>query len=569
MMELAAIAEEAAKLRGEGRAFLMATVVRTHGSSYRRPGARMLVALDESGQGERWLAGCVSGGCLETDVLLRGAWRTSAGASVVTYDSTTDDEIGWGFGLGCNGVVDVLLERISADAQFDPTRLFARCFDAARPGALATVFASQHPAAVVGAHLAIDPDGVMETTIRDARVVEALRQAAERAASATRPIAESVEVDGVTALVETIAPPPHVFVVGTNHDALPLAALARSMGWNVTVCDTNGRHARRFERALIGTPADVRAAVDVAHDAHVVIMTHSYDRDRELLRELLASRARYLGVLGPAHRTECILRELGEEGSRHRLFAPVGLDLGAETPQEIALAIVAEIQAKLRDARAGSLRERSSGIHEREKIVCAVLAAGGSSRLGRPKQLVPFRGEPLVRRVTQVALASRCASVAVIVGAESASVETAVRDLPVRCVVNGAWQEGIASSVRAAVAWAREQRAEGLLLVLADQPLLTSAHVDQLVLGLRAGAPAAGSAYEDVLGVPAAFSASQFDALAALEGDRGATRVLRETQGAVTISWPEGLVDVDSEADVRALAQLETQSEASKAVGFR
>lgn len=560
--ELEAITREAALLRAAGRTFLLATVVRVHGSSYRRPGARMIVALGDSGEPERWLAGCVSGGCLEADVLLRGAWRTSAGAAVVTYDSLTDDEIGWGFGLGCNGVVDVLLERITPNTTSDPSRVFARCLESGRPGALVTVFASQHPAVPVGAHLAVMPGAAIETTITDARVAEACRAAALQAASAPRAVTQTLEVDLVTALVETIAPPLQLFVVGTNHDAQPLVALARTMRWKVTVCDTNGRHAGRFDGALIGSPATIRAAVDAARDAHVVLMTHDYERDRDLLRALLGCRARYLGLLGPAHRTERILRELGVSlAVRHGLFAPVGLDIGAETPLEIALAIVAEIQATLRGARAGSLRDRAAGIHERGRVVCAVLAAGGSTRLGRPKQLVPFRGEPLVRAVTRAALASSCARVAVIVGSERAEIETAVRELDVRCIDNAAWQEGIGASVRAAVAWAREEHADGLVLVLADQALLTQAHVDRLAAAVRAGAPAAASGYDDVLGVPAAFAASQFDALARLGGERGAARVLRETAGVISVPWADGAVDVDTDADVDVLARFETTRE--------
>ncbi len=194
---------------------------------------------------------------------------------------------------------------------------------------------------------------------------------------------------------------------------------------------------------------------------------------------------------------------------------------------------------------------------DRAWFVCAVLAAGGSARLGRPKQLVPFRGQPLVRRVTRVALGSSCARVGVIVGAEQAPVEAAVRDLGVVCVVNSAWRDGISSSVRAAVAWAREERADGLVIVLADQPLLTSDHLDRLVAGVRAGAPAAGSGYHEVIGVPAVFAERQFAALAALAGDVGAARVLRELDGVVRVPWPEGAVDVDRDVDLGVLARLE------------
>jgi xanthine dehydrogenase accessory factor len=557
MIELEAIAHEATRLRARGQRFLLATVVRTQGSSYRRPGARMLVALGEDGEPERWLAGCVSGGCLETDVLLRGAWRTTTGPTVVTYDSTADDEVGWGFGLGCNGVVDVLLERIEPSSAFDPTRFFTRCFEALRPAALVTVFASTRPDIPVGARFALGPSGEVETTITDPVLRALFTDAATRAVDAARPVADTLDVGGVTALVETISPTPHVFIAGTNHDALPLASLVRSMGWRATVCDTDARHAARFENALIGSPADIRAAVDAAGDAHVVIMTHSFDRDRELLRALAPSRARYLGVLGPARRTERIKLELGDAIGGRALFAPVGLDLGAETPQEIALSIVAEIQAVRREARAGSLRSRSSAIHSPRRIVAAVLAAGSSARLGRPKQLVSFRGEPLVRNAARAALASTCDKVAVIVGAERAGVENALAGLDVRCVENGDWREGVASSVRRAVAWARDQHADGLVVLLADQPLLSPDHVNELCAAVRAGAPAAASAYDDVVGVPAAFNASQFDALLELTGDRGAARVLSQLPGVVKVMFPEGRVDVDRESDVAELARIE------------
>ncbi|HEY8074680.1 MAG TPA: XdhC family protein, partial [Labilithrix sp.] len=133
MSELLAVAREAARLRDAGTPFLLATVVRVSGSSYRRPGARMIVAED------RRLAGCVSGGCLEGDVLLRGLHRTRSGPVVVTYDSTSDDDITWGFGLGCNGVVEVLLERVDGCARLDPMRFVAECLDAEEPGVLATI----------------------------------------------------------------------------------------------------------------------------------------------------------------------------------------------------------------------------------------------------------------------------------------------------------------------------------------------------------------------------------------------------------------------------------------------
>jgi CTP:molybdopterin cytidylyltransferase MocA len=145
----------------------------------------------------------------------------------------------------------------------------------------------------------------------------------------------------------------------------------------------------------------------------------------------------------------------------------------------------------------------------------------------------------------------------VIVGAGRDAVEAAVRDLDVACVGNDAWQGGIASSLHAAVAWARDERADGLVVVLADQPLLSRAHVDALVAAVRAGAPAAASVYGDIVGVPAAFAASQWGALAALRGDAGAAKLLGELPGVARVAWPDGRVDVDVEHDVATLHEIE------------
>ena len=146
MIELDAVCKQAAAQRAEGRSVVLATVVRVEGSSYRRPGARMLVAED------RWLAGCVSGGCLEADVVRRATFRLRDGKPVVVrYDSRSDDDIGWGFGLGCNGMIEVLLERLEAGYPFDPLSFAETCFADEQSGVIVTVFASHDPDVPVGA----------------------------------------------------------------------------------------------------------------------------------------------------------------------------------------------------------------------------------------------------------------------------------------------------------------------------------------------------------------------------------------------------------------------------------
>lgn len=186
-------------------------------------------------------------------------------------------------------------------------------------------------------------------------------------------------------------------------------------------------------------------------------------------------------------------------------------------------------------------------------MTCAVgvvLAAGPSNRLGRPKQLVQVRGEPLVRRTTWRLLESSCDRVAVVLGAFRDRVERALDGLPVARVVNDAWSEGMASSIRAGLRWARGCGAEAVLLSVCDQARLTAGHLDCLLRVWRTRRTTVASRYEGVLGTPAVFDGSVFGALSKLEGGRGAHALL---EGALAVDWPDGAVDVDTAADLARL----------------
>ncbi len=509
---------------------LLATVVRVDGSSYRRPGARMLVA------GDRWLAGCVSGGCLEGDVMLRGVHRCKDGPVVVTYDSTSEDG-SEPYGLGCNGIVDVLLEHVPAGVTNDALAFAAQCFAAERTGVLVTVITSSRADVPVGARCSL-PEATFSRPIACANV----------RAAATGP-AGVIELEDVTVLVETIAPSPQLFILGSGHDAAPIVPLAKSAGFRVTISDRAIREPSRFLGAdRLVKSVDVPALIEAALEAYVVVMHHHKDADRAGLEMALASRARYIGVLGPASRT----RELvGHMPTDLRLHAPVGLDVGAETPEQIALAIVSEVQAVHHGARGGMLRDRQRALHA--DVAIAVLAAGESKRLGRPKQLVDIAGTPLVHHVATRCLALRGGPVGVVLGANAAAVEQALGDLRVARIANGAWQEGIASSIRAAVAWAESTRANALVIVLGDQPMVDAAHLAALRDAWLAGAPIAASRYNAILGAPAIFDRAQWPLLAKLEGDQGAGKLLYNAPVAA-IDWTGGAIDVDTPEDVTRVA---------------
>jgi len=319
MSDLRLLATAAERLRRDGEPYVVATVVGVRGSSYRRLGARMILARD------RWIAGSVSGGCLEKDVLEKAWWRTREGPVLVTYDSSHDGE--WSQRLGCEGVVDVLLER--AGGNIDPLRVATAVIRTQIPAVVATVLEGDR----VGARVAVHGEEIYADPM-DGSLREWLVDACQRGAA----------VPG--ALVETIVPPIRVFALGAGHDVPPLVEIARALGWDAAATTTSG----------------AKTAIDASHRPAAVVMAHNFARDREALAMLLDSRARYIGVLGPRERTARMLEDIGVAGDA-RVHAPVGLDLGADTPQEIALAIVSEIQAAFANGSGGNLRDRRGRIH--------------------------------------------------------------------------------------------------------------------------------------------------------------------------------------------------------------
>jgi xanthine dehydrogenase accessory factor len=292
----------------------------------------------------------------------------------------------WGLGLGCNGIVRVLVEPLKPHSLYVAAlRRSCELRGDAAPPAVATVFRHSpsrlgHAAEQIeiGSRLFIDEAGeaVRENLCGElALLIESDLRAAAREESSVVRVYES-DAGATKVFVETLAPPVPLVVFGAGHDALPVVELARGLGWQTEVVDPQARAASRTrfaqaDHVTLARPENVRGQVSVTPRTLALLMSHNYAHDLTLLKFLLASPARYIGVMGPRKRTERMLSELAagdpdfrfEEADRSRLYAPAGLDVGANAPAEIALSIIAEMRAVLDGRRGGMLRERRGSIH--------------------------------------------------------------------------------------------------------------------------------------------------------------------------------------------------------------
>lgn len=372
MTEIAAILQAFSEL-SPGSSAVLATVARVQGSAYRGAGARALVLPNGR------TVGMVSGGCLESDLKLRAEQLTASSEPVlVRYDNTADDEIVWQLGLGCKGVVDVLLERVNAGELPAFLDVLWLNVQDRRPLVLARVLGGD--GLPVGACLALDENGVLLDDIGPGngeldRLIrlDALAALAERH---SRVAVYETAAGRAEIFLELLPPPPSLLVCGAGPDAVPLVRLAKEVGWHVEVVDPRAVYASRerfplADEVVVAAPEDFDLNGNLPDRAAAVLMTHNYDTDRRFLRVLMDAPLCYIGVLGPRNRTEALLIDLAADGvivtdqHKQRLYAPVGFDLGAETPQEIALAIVAEIQAVFAGRSGHSLRISDRPIHDR------------------------------------------------------------------------------------------------------------------------------------------------------------------------------------------------------------
>jgi len=352
----------------------LATVVQVKGSSYRNPGARMLM-LDNG----RWV-GSISGGCLEGDalrkakeVILNKTPRT------VIYDTSNDDDNQLGIGLGCNGIIDILIEPIDPESADNPINLMQSFLTFENTGVIATIFeATVESNTSVGEKVLLKPNGTIQGNNDglNALLHKPLISVLENQKSEIQVF--KFNKGKIKAFLEIIQPSIDLLIFGGGFDAKPVTELAAVLGWNVRVSDECVAHLvpinfPKANQMLTCKRELVQKEIKITPFTAIVLMSHDFNYDKEVLSQILDSAAPYIGILGPKSRADKLFSALKDEYkielSQHhleKLHYPIGLDIGAETPDEIAVSIIGEIQARFTSRSGGLLKYRSGTIHQRD-----------------------------------------------------------------------------------------------------------------------------------------------------------------------------------------------------------
>ncbi len=377
MKDLLTIFKEIKTLEKIGERYALATVVKVSGSTYRGLGARMLI----TGTGKT--IGTISGGCLEGDVLQKAQSVIAGGEPLlVEYDTTSPDDIFWGTGMGCGGVTTVLIENLSSSPKNDLLKNLYHRIQNRERFALATItrFEGEDNNLMIGtsavySQLKAEIDREKAAQILPSQILSGLESVYQNGKSVIKQF--ETEKSTIEVLLEAIMPPQPLIIFGGGHDVYPVINLANMLGWHVTVVDYREVFARKenfpaADAVFLWDDSELPPpGLSITPHTACIIMNHHYLTDKKILKQLLPSPAFYIGFLGPQKRAKQLLEEIQSEARAitpeqlSRLYSPVGLDIGAETAAEIALSIIAEIQAAINQRNGGFLRQRKGPIHQR------------------------------------------------------------------------------------------------------------------------------------------------------------------------------------------------------------
>lgn len=335
---------------------VLGTVIATEGSTYRKPGAMMLIAADSNYQG------LISGGCLESDLASHAKQVFADGVTRnVCYDMSDGDDFAFGLGLGCDGIIHLMLQRLDSNTGFGFLDTLDQAWQAKRDGLLSLVTSSSDTEFSAG-DFALQCGS--EFSAGDTRLMKSSLSPEGASFSSGHDMSRRFWQDSlettqgkVDLLLVPIMPPPTILICGAGHDAIPVARLAVEMGWDCTIVDHRPGFARadRFPASCkihILQPPDLGTSVPLSQVDAAILMTHHLGHDRTYLSQVVEAAVSYIGLLGPRARRDRLLDEIGAKNVL--VHGPAGLDIGAEMPESIALAIIAEVHAFL-NRRDGSM----------------------------------------------------------------------------------------------------------------------------------------------------------------------------------------------------------------------
>lgn len=367
MKEINDILKAYSEAQNEDKKCALATVVKVEGSSYRQAGARMLVTEDG------FLTGAISGGCLEGDALRKALLSIHQKQNkLVTYNTSNEDEAEVGLQLGCNGIVHILFEYIDAETANNPIQLLKQLELERKEAVIVTVFSLKRNASQIGTTLFYSKDSPVLNHNKDIlNLISDVKEVLETKTSIVKKLHSESDNE---ALIEYIKPPISLIIAGAGNDVQPLVKMANVLGWKITIQEGRATHAtkKRFPKAdQISTvkAEDFLESIVVDDQTYFLLMTHNYKYDLGILKLLLERDFHYVGILGPKSKFNRMLDDLLIEGitvneeQLEKIHSPVGLDIGAETSEEIALSIISEIKAFASERAGTSLKYKAGKIH--------------------------------------------------------------------------------------------------------------------------------------------------------------------------------------------------------------
>ncbi|WP_262147284.1 XdhC family protein [Chryseobacterium foetidum] len=365
MTEIGNIIASYEKANAAGKKTALATVVKVEGSSYRQAGARMLVTEDGI------LTGAISGGCLEGDALRKALLAINQKQNkLITYDTSDESILEFSVQLGCNGIVHILFEYIDAADPNNPLEILKKVEENRTESVVLTLFSLERNAKQIGT-VNVFQEGKSFVDDSYSLKNEGLNVLKSKSSQIKNIQIENQEQ---TALFQYIAPPVSLIIAGAGNDVQPVVKMADLLGWEVTVGEGRVTHStqKRFPEAknlIVGNAQELIQNVKIDDRTYFVLMTHNYKYDLEVLKFLLNTTCPYIGILGPKTKLQRMFDDLNEQGiiltdeDHKRIYGPIGLDIGAETSEEIALSVISEIKAVMENRKGNSLRYKTDKIH--------------------------------------------------------------------------------------------------------------------------------------------------------------------------------------------------------------